>query len=52
MNIQLKELSKLGYTNNVARSLIVNIVSKHCKHATKEQVLQTLGQILETPLMN
>ncbi|GHV58193.1 hypothetical protein FACS1894182_09360 [Bacteroidia bacterium] len=49
MNIRLKELSKLGYTNNVARSLIVNIVSKHCKHATKEQVLQTLEQILETP---
>jgi tRNA-splicing ligase RtcB len=49
MNIRLKELSKLGYTDNVARSLIVNIVSKHCKHATKEQVMQTLEQLLETP---
>ncbi|SHE78618.1 RtcB family protein [Dysgonomonas macrotermitis] len=49
MGIQLKELSKLGYTNNVARSLAINIVSKYCKHDSKEQILTTLSDLLENP---
>ncbi len=49
MNIQLKELSKLGYIDNVSRSLAINIISKHCKHDTKENVIRTLEQILENP---
>ncbi|MDE6986672.1 MAG: RtcB family protein, partial [Bacteroides acidifaciens] len=47
MGIRLKDLSKLGYRDNVARSLVVDIVSKHCKHATKEQIEKTLSDILE-----
>ena len=43
MGIRLKDLSKLGYQDNVARSLVVDIVSKHCKYDTKEQIEMTLS---------
>ena len=49
MNIRLKELSKLGYTNNVARSLALGIISKYCKHSTKEEVTAVLSDILQYP---
>ena len=45
MGIRLKDLSKLGYRDNVARSLVVDIVSKHCKYDTKEQIEMTLSDI-------
>lgn len=47
--IQLKELSKLGYTDPVARSLAITIISKHCKFEPKENVLKTLSAILHDP---
>lgn len=49
MGIQPKELSKLGYTNNIARSLAINIISKHCKHNTKEEIKTILINLLENP---
>lgn len=49
MEIRGKELSKIGYTNHIARSLAVNIISKHCKHDTKEQIRTTLTDLLEYP---
>lgn len=49
MEIRLKELSKLGYTDNVARSLAINIISKHCKHNTKVEVTNILTDLLEYP---
>lgn len=49
MGIRLKELSKLGYTNNVARSLAINIISKHCKHDTKEEIGAVLSDLLNYP---
>ena len=49
LQIQPKILSKIGYINNVSRSLAVNIISKHCKHDTKENVVRKLEQILDTP---
>ena len=49
MGIRLKDLSKLGYRDNVARSLVVDIVSKYCKHDTKEEIMMVLGDILEHP---
>jgi tRNA-splicing ligase RtcB len=49
MHIHLKELSKLGCIDNITRSLIINAVSKHYKHATEEQVLQILKKVLEAP---
>lgn len=47
MGIRLKDLSKLGYRDNVARSLAVAIVGKHCKHQSKEQIIKTLSDVLE-----
>lgn len=49
MNIRLKELSKLGYTDNVARSLALGVISKHCKHSSKEEVVAILSDILQYP---
>lgn len=49
MNIRLKELSKLGYTDNVARSLALGIINKHCKHSTKENIILTLSDLLQYP---
>ena len=44
-----KELSKLGYTDNVARSIAVEIINKHCKHYTKEQITDQLQHIIQRP---
>lgn len=49
MGIQSKDLSKIGYTNNVARSLAINISNKHCKHNTKEQIKEILVDVLQNP---
>ena len=49
MGIRLKDLSKLGYRDNVARSLAVAIVGKHCKHQSKEQIIKTLSDVLKNP---
>ncbi len=47
--IQLKELSKLGYTTDISRSLAVNIISKHCKHESRQAVAEILKNILLAP---
>ena len=49
MGIQPKELSKLGYTNNIARSLAINTISKYCKHNTKEEIKLILVDLLNNP---
>ncbi|MBB4034208.1 tRNA-splicing ligase RtcB [Dysgonomonas hofstadii] len=49
MGIKPKELSKLGYTDNIARSLALNIISKYCKHNTKEVIKTTLTDLLDNP---
>lgn len=51
MDIRLKELSKIGYTDNIARSLALGIISKHCKHHKKEEIVAILSDILEHPEM-
>lgn len=49
MGIRPKELSKLGYTNNIARSLAINTINKYCKHDSKEDIINILSDILEYP---
>ncbi len=49
-NIKLKELSKMGYTNDQARSLALNITSKHYKHQSREEVIQLLLNIKQKPV--
>lgn len=48
-SIKTKELSKIGYTNDRARSLVINIISKHFKHHTKEQLITLLTNIKDDP---
>ena len=47
--IQLKELSKIGYTDNVARTLATMIISKHCKHIKKDEIINTLIDLQDNP---
>jgi tRNA-splicing ligase RtcB len=47
--IKAKELSKIGYTNDQARSLVINIVSKHFKHHSKEELITMLMDIKARP---
>jgi len=48
-HLKNKELSKLGYTNDVARSLAINTISKHFKHHTKDEVTSLLSNIKAAP---
>jgi tRNA-splicing ligase RtcB (3'-phosphate/5'-hydroxy nucleic acid ligase) len=47
--IKAKELSKIGYKNDQARSLVMNIVSKHFKHHPKEELIAMLMEIKASP---
>lgn len=49
MGIKPKELSKLGYTQHVTRSLIVNTIKKYGKHSSKEELLALLSDIRISP---
>src|SRR5258708_1147344 len=49
-NIKAKDLSKIGYTNDQARSLVINIISKHFKHHSKEELIALLTQIKDHPV--
>ncbi len=44
-----KELSKIGYTNDQARSLVMNIISKYFKHHSKEELIAMLVEIKASP---
>jgi tRNA-splicing ligase RtcB len=47
--LKTKELSKLGFTNDVSRSLAVNILSKHFKHLSKDELHNILLNIKNKP---
>ncbi len=49
LSIRTKDLSKIGYTDNVARSIATVAVNKHCKHRTKQEVLAELADVLQSP---
>ena len=48
-NIKPKELSKLGYTDNKARSIAIETMRKHCKHYSQEQIADILKQVILKP---
>ncbi len=48
-NIKPKELSRIGYTNNITRSLAIELVAKHCKHYSQEEIIHLLEDILLSP---
>ncbi|HTI08212.1 MAG TPA: RtcB family protein [Puia sp.] len=47
--LKAKELSKLGYTNDQARSLVINIISRHFKHHSKQDLITLLIDIKAHP---
>ena len=47
--LKAKDLSKIGYTNDQARSLVINIISKHFKHHSKEELVELLTHIKVSP---
>jgi len=48
-NIQPKALTRLGYNDNMARSIAMTTIAKYCKHDTQQQVLLTLEDIVLHP---
>ncbi len=48
-NLKTKELSKIGYTNDKARSLVINIISRHFKHHSKIELITLLTNIKNKP---
>ena len=48
-NLKTKELSKMGYTNDKARSLVINIISKHFKHHSATSITELLTHIINNP---
>ncbi len=48
-NIQPKALTRLGYNDNMARSIAMATIAKYCKHDTQEQILSTLEDIIRHP---
>jgi tRNA-splicing ligase RtcB len=48
-NIKTKELSKIGYHNDVSRSIAVTIIKRHFKHIPKEEVLSMLAALKDKP---
>ena len=47
--LKAKELSKLGYTNDIARSLAINILPKHFKHESKAVWIELLTNLKNNP---
>ena len=48
-NIKPKELKRLGYTDDIARSMVTEIVAKHCKHMSEEEITATLQDLHKHP---
>lgn len=48
-SLKTKELSKIGYTDDRARSLVINILSKHFKHHDKAALIALLTDIKSRP---
>ncbi|MET0243163.1 MAG: RtcB family protein [Flavitalea sp.] len=48
-NLKPKELSKLGFTDNITRSLIINIISKHFKHQSNNELTSILSALRTDP---
>jgi tRNA-splicing ligase RtcB len=47
--LRTKDLTKIGYTDNVARSIAVAAVNRHCKHRGAEEVLAELADVIRDP---
>jgi tRNA-splicing ligase RtcB (3'-phosphate/5'-hydroxy nucleic acid ligase) len=48
-NLRTKDLSKLGYTDDRARSLAINIITKYFKHHSKQELTDLLTAVKNDP---
>lgn len=49
LRLKGKDLKKIGYQSETAKSIAINIVSKHFKHERKNEVLNILSNLLHNP---
>ncbi len=49
LRLKGKDLSKIGYVSDNAKSLAINIISKYYKYKTKNEALELLQKVLESP---
>lgn len=49
MGIKSKQIKQLGFSDNVACSLIVNTISKYCKHSNDEEIIRLLSAVKVNP---
>ncbi len=47
--VKTKDLTKIGYHNDVSRSVAIAAVMRHFKHITKEEILQMLSLVKDNP---
>jgi tRNA-splicing ligase RtcB (3'-phosphate/5'-hydroxy nucleic acid ligase) len=48
-SIKSKDLSKIGYRNDVSRSIAITVAAKHYKHTPKDEVLQLFETVMHHP---
>jgi tRNA-splicing ligase RtcB len=48
-NIKPKDLTKIGYTDNIARSIATTAINRHCKRRAKDDVLAELADVMQNP---
>ena len=49
LSIKTKDLTKIGYTDNIARIIAITAVNKHCKYCNKEEILAELAEVIQNP---
>ncbi len=49
LRLKGKDLKKIGYKSETAKSIAINIVSKHFKHEKKDETLNILSNLLQYP---
>jgi tRNA-splicing ligase RtcB len=49
LSLKTKDLTKIGYTDNIARSIAITAIGKYCKHRGKDEVLAELADVLQNP---
>ena len=45
-----KDLKKIGYQSDTAKSIAIDLFSKHYKHLSKDEKLEILQKIKEKPV--
>lgn len=48
-NLKTKELGKIGYTNDKARSLATELINRQLKHCSKTEIIEQLTTIRQQP---